>query len=66
MQDINAIRGEWKKGVVTETYPDVDDIVRKVLVSYKLKESKTDGNQTFISVQRAVQKLIVLVAVEDD
>ncbi len=35
IQDSNAVRGEWKMGVVTAVHPSDDNKVRRVTVSYK-------------------------------
>ena len=35
IQDGNAVRGEWKLGIVTKTFPSDDGKVRIVEVSYK-------------------------------
>ena len=67
IQDSNNLRGKYKMGIVTETYPSNDGRVRRVKVSYK---NNTEGpNYTgakFVSVERAVQKLIVIVPNDSD
>ena len=57
IEDSNAIRGQWKMGVVVEAIQSQDGRVRKANISYK------NPNET---VQRAVQKLIVIVPVDGD
>ena len=56
IQDSNAIRGEWKIGVVVNVLESKDKRVRNVEVKYK-------NGETDITVKRAVQRLIVIVPV---
>ena len=35
VQDSNAVHGEWKFGIVSETFPGKDDKVRRVNIIYK-------------------------------
>ena len=55
VQDLNSVRGQWKMALVEEAIISMDGKVRRVLVSYKSPEN------TRITVERPVQKLIVLV-----
>ena len=57
IEDANVLRGQWKMGVVTRAIPSLDGRVRKANITYK------NPNET---VQRAVQKLIVIVPVDGD
>ena len=70
IQDGNAVRGEWKLGIVTKTFPSDDGKVRRVEVWYKIfrpdEKLDTYNGANYTSVERAVQRLIVLVAVEED
>ena len=70
VQDGSAVRGEWKLGIVTKAFPSDDGKVRRVEVSYKnfRPDEKLDTyNRTnYTSVERVVQRLIVLVAVDED
>ena len=59
IQDSNTIRGEWTKGLISKVIPSQDGKVRKVEVTYK-------RNSTSITVERPVQRLIVLVPVEEN
>ena len=34
VQDNNVVRDEWKLGIVSETFPGKDDLVKRVNVSY--------------------------------
>ena len=59
------MRGNWKIGIVTEVHPSQDNKVRRVTVSYKNQhEGGTPARYT--SIERAVHKLIVLVAVDQE
>ena len=59
IQDSNTVRGEWKLGIVTQTFPSDDGKVRRVEVSYKnfRPDEKLDTyNRTnYTSVRRVVQ-----------
>ena len=70
IQDGNAVRGEWKSGIVTKIFPSDDGKVRRVEVSYKnfRPDEKLDtyNGANYTSVERAAQRLIVLVAVDED
>ena len=57
IDDANEFRGKWTMGVIVETIPSLDGRIRRVKVMYK------NPNET---VERAVQKLIVLVPVNED
>ena len=56
VQDANAVRGRWKMALVEASKVSADGKVRRVDISYKSAEG------TRITVERAVQRLIVLVA----
>ena len=55
----NAVRGEWKLGIVTKTFPSDDGKVRRVEVSYKNfhpdEKLDTYNGINYTSVERAVQ-----------
>ncbi|KAJ8023689.1 hypothetical protein HOLleu_36196 [Holothuria leucospilota] len=59
VQDSNIIRGKWRMGIVTEVYPDEAGKICNV----KVKVCKDSGGQS--SVKRAVQRLVVLIPVEE-
>ena len=62
IQDTDAFRGHWKLGKVVKVYTSSDDeLVRNVDVQYKGILDKT-----FTTVKRAVQRLVVLLPVEED
>lgn len=54
IQDSNQVRGNWKIGRIIKVYPDGKGRVRKADVMYK-------NNGTQVIVQRAIQRLVVLV-----
>ena len=65
-QDSNAVRGNYKMGIVKKIMPSSDELVRRVLVSYK---NNVDGidykGKTYITVERSVHKLIVIQAADE-
>lgn len=65
VQDSNALRGEWKLGIVTDVHPSHDDKVRRVTVSYK-HQRQGEAAARYTSIERAVHRLIVLVPVNED
>ena len=61
VQDSNLIRGKWRIGRVTKAEPSLrDGFVRNVEIEYKNPNSKK-----YLTITRAVQRLIVLVPVDD-
>lgn len=66
IQDTNAVRGEWKLGIVTKVHPSSDNMIRRVTVSYKNQCSKEAVDEysgvKYTNVERPVHRLIVLVA----
>ena len=63
IQDSNLIRGQWKIGKVSNTYPGTDGRKRKVDVQYKnlnADEPTTKyRGKGYVNVQRPVQRLII-------
>ena len=57
----NQIRGCWKLGKVSDVYPGKDGNVRNVDVQYKVNINSPDFNM----VRRAVQRLVVILPVEE-
>ena len=53
-------RGQWKLGKVSAVEPGVDDKVRKVSVQYKNKSINS-----LITIERAVQRLVVILPIEE-
>ena len=67
IQDNNAVRGEWRLGRVAKTYPDHNGIVRNVDVQYKHpQEGKKYEGKPFMSIKRAVQKLVVILPADSN
>ena len=61
IQDNNQMRGKWKMGIVERAEKSLrDGFVRNVEVKYK-----NVGAKTFTTVTRPVQRLIVLLPVEE-
>ena len=65
ISDTNLVRGQWKLGRVTKTFPGKDGKVRKVELQYKnprqgesVKEYKGHG---YVTVDRPVHKLVILI-----
>ena len=59
VQDANPIRGEWTLGVVDEIVDSKDGRVRNVMIRYK-------KGDTTKRIQRAVQRLIVIVPTDEE
>ena len=59
MQDANAVRGNWKKALVERVLQSQDGRIRRVIVAYR------NDQGTRVEVERAVQRLIVLVPIEE-
>ena len=55
LQDINAVRGNWRKALVKSAVPSKDGKVRRAIVAYR---SETG---IYIEVERPVQRMIVLI-----
>ena len=55
VQDINAVRGSWRKAVVRDLKASKDNRVRRVIVSYR------SPTGMLIEVERPVQNLVLLV-----
>ena len=70
IQDSNQIRGNWKLGRVTKAYEGKDGKVRKVELQYKnpkpSESIKTYAGQGYVTVERPVQRLVVIVPVEEE
>ena len=61
VQDSNLIRGKWRLGRITKADASLrDGFVRNVEVEYK-----NPGSDNYLTITRAVQRIIVLVPVED-
>ena len=64
--DDNLPRCQWKVAKVTETYPSVDGLVRKVKVQLGDPGLSEFGKRTkaFSYLERPVQKLVLLLEVD--
>ena len=67
--DKNVLRGEYRLGVVKEVFPDRDNKVRRVLVTYKNfrvgEDPQFHGKSEAVTVSRSAQRLAVIVPKED-
>ena len=62
IQDANMLRGKFRMGIITNTFPSKDGRIRRVSVSYKNnKEGSAYTGTKYTTVERAVHKLIVIV-----
>ena len=59
VQDLNAIRGNWKRAIVKKAIASKDNKVRRVIISY------VTSNGTPSEVERPVQKLILLYPTDE-
>ena len=55
IQDANAVRGHWRKALVERAIPSEDGKIRRATLSYR------NDQETRVEVERAAQRLIVLV-----
>ena len=63
IQDANAIRGNWKLGRVSKVEVSDDGIVRNCHVQYK--QTNSSNKKGFTTIRRPVQKLVLIVPVEE-
>ena len=67
--DSNAVRGQWKIARVSKTFPGKDGKVRNVELQYKngrkREPLKTYKGQGYVTIDRPVHKLVVIVPVEE-
>ena len=65
IQDSNTFRGNYRMGVVKETFPGLDGKVRTVKVGYKNNDAGPEYNgKQYTYIDRPVHKLIVIVPVD--
>lgn len=61
IQNSNAVHGEWKLGIVSETFPRKDDKIKKVNTSYKNFQTQENTHQykgtKYTLIKQAVQRL---------
>ena len=60
IKDKHLPRGQWKLGLISQTFSDKDGKVRRVLVRYKNVNSNA-----YTEVERAVQNLVIISTVEE-
>lgn len=70
IQDSNQIRGNWKLGRVIAANPGKDGKIRKVTIQYKNPAPNEKvgiyKGRGYSTIERPVQRLIVLVPFHDD
>jgi len=59
VQDSNHVRGKWQLARVSKVFPGEDGLVRRAELEYK-----NPDRRKFTTIERPVQRLIVLVPVE--
>ena len=65
LQDSNALRGEWKLGIVSKVMPSPDGLVRKCQIKYKNITKEGHAAKHYTYIDRGIQRLIILIPVED-
>ena len=70
IQDANQIRGQWKLGVVVKKFPGERWKSKGVQVQYKNPKpeeavNEYHGRRGFVTVERAVNKLVVVIPKEE-
>ena len=68
-QDSNLVRGQWRLGIVSNTFPGCDGKVRKVEVQYKNPKqgepvTKYQG-RGYVTIERPVHRLVLLIPKDD-
>ena len=53
-------RGQWKLGKIVSVEPGIDNKVRRISIAYKHENSNT-----FITIDRSVQRVVVILPVEE-
>ena len=69
IQDSNLVRGQWRLGIVSNTFPGCDGKVRKVEVQYKNPKqgepvTKYQG-RGYVTIERPVHRLVLLIPKDD-
>ena len=69
IQDFNLVRGQWRLGIVSNTFPGSDGKVRKVEVQYKNPKqgdpvTKYQG-RGYVTIERPVHRLVLLIPKDD-
>ena len=65
IQDLNLVRGQWRRGIVSNTFPGSNGRVRKVEVQYKNPKqgepvTKYQGRE-YVTIERPVRRLVLLI-----
>ena len=64
--DSNSLKGDWKLAEVIEANPGPDGLVRDVEIRYKKLDDKLNyTGATDIKIRRPVQRLVIVVPVEE-
>ena len=64
--DSNSLKGDWKLAEVCEATPAPDGLVRDVEIRYKKLDDKLNyTGATDIKIRRPVQRLVIIVPVEE-
>lgn len=63
IQDSNLVRGQWRLGIVSNTYPGSDGKVRKVEVQGE-PVTKYQG-RGYVTIERPVHRLVLLIPKDD-
>ena len=66
VQDSHAIRGSWKLARVNKIYTDKDGLVRNCCIQYKPANVDSSVNKGLVTIQRPVQRLVVVLPTEED
>lgn len=65
VQDSNAVRGEWRTGIVNNTFPSADCKVGKGTILYKNFQSNEHvidyKEAKYTTIERLIQRSIVLL-----
>ena len=69
IQDSNLVRGQWRLGIVSNTFPGSDGKVRRVEVQYKNPKqgepvTKYQG-RGYVTIERPVHRLVLLIPKDD-
>ena len=65
IQDNNAITGNWKLGKVVKTKIDDDGLIRNCSIKYT-PNNDLSVDTKLVTIQRPVQRLVVVLPVEED
>ena len=69
VKDSNTLRGDYRMAIVTDVHPGADGRVRSATVAYKnfkcSESPRTYGGAGFTTVRRSVQRLVLLVSVDE-